>query len=305
LRFGVQLQAQRTTWHAFATALATVEQLGFDTVWTFDHLLPFSGPDDGAAFETLTTLGAMAALTSRIRVGALVNGVMYRDPATLAKGAALVDQISDGRLEFSLGAAWAEREFHAYGLPYPALQERYDRLDEALQIVKSLWTQPRTTFRGRYYEVNDAPFAPKPVQQPHPPIMIGGSGRGSLRMAAKHATSWNGQGTPEKAAARAALLETLCGEAGRDFADIELSWHGQTAIAATHDEAETEAARAMAEHGQAYNPDGWMIGTPDEVIEQFRAYAAVGFSHWIVGVGHPFDTGSLRLLAEQVIPALR
>jgi alkanesulfonate monooxygenase SsuD/methylene tetrahydromethanopterin reductase-like flavin-dependent oxidoreductase (luciferase family) len=247
----------------------------------------------------------MAALTSRIRIGALVNGVMYRDPATLAKSAALVDQISDGRLEFSLGAAWAEREFHAYGLPYPGLQERYDRLDEALEIVKSLWTEPRTTFEGRYYQINGAPFAPKPVQQPHPPIMIGGSGRGSLRITAKHATSWNGQGTPAKAAERIALLETLCGQAGRDFADIELSWHGQAAVAATHEEAEAEAARAMAEHGQGYNPDGWMIGTPDEVVEQFRAYMAVGFSHWIIGMGHPFDTGSLRLLAEQVIPALR
>jgi F420-dependent oxidoreductase-like protein len=305
LRFGIQLQAQRTTWPDFAAALQTVEQLGFDTVWTFDHLLPFSGPDDGPAFETLTTLGAMAALTSRIRIGALVNGVMYRDPATLAKSAALVDQITDGRLEFTLGAAWAEREFLAYGLPYPGLQERYDRLDEALQIVKSLWSEPRSTFHGRYYQINDAPFAPKPVQQPHPPIMIGGSGRGSLRLAAKHATSWNGMGPPAKAAARAAVLEELCGEANRDFADIELSWHGQIGIAATHAEADAAAARAMAEHGNDYNPDGWLIGTPDEIVEQLRAYAAVGFSHWIIGMGHPFDAASLRLLSQEVIPALR
>src|ERR1035438_5499383 len=144
LHFGVQLQAQRTSWQDYVAALRSVEELGFDSAWTFDHLLPFSGADDGAAFETLTTLGAMATLTTRVRIGVLVNGVLYRDPATLAKSAALVDQISGGRLEFSLGAAWAEREFRAYGLAFPSLEERYDRLEEALQIVRSLWTEHRT-----------------------------------------------------------------------------------------------------------------------------------------------------------------
>ena len=120
VRFGIQLQAQRTTWPDYQSALAAVEDLGFDTVFTFEHLLPVDGPVDGSCFETFTTLAAMAALTHRIRIGALCAGVMYRDPATLAKAAAMVDQISGGRLEFTLGPAWAEREFRTYGLPSPA-----------------------------------------------------------------------------------------------------------------------------------------------------------------------------------------
>src|SRR5260221_14142381 len=124
LRFGLQLQAQRTTWPEYIAAVRAAEELGFDTLWNFDHMLPFAGPDDAPCFETWTTLAAMAAATSRIRIGALVNGVLYRDPATLAKSAVMVDLISNGRLEFALGAAWAEREFRAYGLPFPSMGER-------------------------------------------------------------------------------------------------------------------------------------------------------------------------------------
>lgn len=306
LRFGVQLQAQRTTWGDWASALRAAEDAGLDSVWTFDHLLPFSGPDDGPAFETLTTLGAMAALTSRVRFGALVNGVLYRDPATLAKAAAQVDHISGGRLEFSLGAAWAEREFRAYGLPFPPIGERYRRLDEALQIVKALWTQPRSNFEGRYYQVHDAPCEPKPMQRPHPPITVGGSGRGSLRLAAKHATAWNAQGSAEAVSARAAVLRGFCEESGRDFGEIEVSHHPQLALAATHEAAEELARQTILSHGGDPNGSrhGWILGTPVEAVEQLRAYMEAGVSHWIFGLGHPFDLASVRLLREEVIPAL-
>jgi F420-dependent oxidoreductase-like protein len=305
LRFGVQLQAQRTDWAEYARAIQAVEELGFDTLWTFDHMLPFSGPDDGAAFETLTTMGAMAALTDRIRIGVLVNGVLYRDPATLAKSAALVDQITGGRLEFSLGAAWAEREFQAYGLPYPDLKERYGRLEEALHIVTSLWTQDRTTFEGRYYQVHDAPCAPKPIQAPYPPIMLGGGGRGTLRMAAKYGSSWNVQGPPERVTERGVVLKELCDEVGRNIDEIEFSWHGHIAVAETHEEAEQEAAADNASHGiDEDSRQGWILGTPDEVVDQLKNYTDVGISHWIFGIGHPFETQSLRLLMDAVVPAL-
>ena len=304
LRFGVQLQAQRTSWNDYVEALRGVEELGFDTVWTFDHMLPFSGPDDGPAFETLTTLAAMAILTTHVRIGVLVNGVIYRDPATLAKAAALVDQMSGGRLEFSLGAAWAEREFRAYGLPFPPLAQRLDRLDEALRIVKSLWTERRTTFEGRYYRIEDAPCEPKPLQRPHPPIMVGGSGEGSLRLAARHTTSWNGIGSPEQLARRAAVLRDRCREEGRDFQEIELSAHLQLAVAPTHDDAEVLATRVAAGHGQDLESqrDGWLLGTPEEVAGQVRRYAAAGFSHWIIGLAHPFDLALLRLFHDEVVP---
>lgn len=304
-RFGIQLQAQRTSWPVFTAAVRDVEELGFDTLWTFDHLLPFSGPDDGPAFETLTTLSAMAVLTSRIRIGVLVHGVLYRDPATLAKAAALVDQMSGGRLEFSLGAAWAEREFAAYGIDYPPLAERYERLDEALHIVRSLWSEHRTTFDGRHYRLVDAPCEPKPVQRPHPPIMVGGSGLGSLRMAARHATSWNVQGSPEHCAARAEVLAQLCEEEGRSIDDLELSWHGQVALGATHEAAEDLATSIAAGHGQELGPqrDNWIIGTPDEAAAEFRRFTSVGISHWVIGIGHPFDRSAMAMLHDEVLPA--
>ena len=306
LHFGVQLQAQRTSWQDYAAALRSVEDLGFDSVWTCDHLLPFSGPDDGACFDALTTLAAMATLTSRARIGVLVNGVLYRDPATLAKSAALVDHISGGRLEFSLGAAWAEREFRTYGLPFPSLTERYERLDEALQIVRSLWREHRTTFVGHHYRVENAPCEPKPLQQPHPPITVGGSGLGTLRLAAKHATIWNMQGPPGKCAERAARLRTCCEEIGRDFDDIELSVHPLLALASTRDEAEALALRTAASHGQELEGQrgNWLLGTPAEVADQLRRYTEIGVSHWVIGIGHPFDMTQLRLLREEVLPAL-
>lgn len=306
LHIGVQLQAQRTSWSEYADAVAAVEALGFDSVWTFDHLLPFAGPDDEPAFETLTTQAALALLTHRARIGVLVAGVLYRDPATLAKAAAQVDHISGGRLEFTLGAAWAEREFRAYGLPFPALAERYERTDEALQVVKALWTQPRTTFEGRHYRLQDAPGSPKPVQSPHPPITIGGGGMGSLRLAARHAQRWNAQGSPEKCAERAERLARCCEEVGRDPGEVELSLHPSLALAATHEDAEDQAVRATALLGQdlAEQRDRWLLGTPAEVTEQLRRYLDHGFSHYVIGIGHPFDLTALRALREEVLPAL-
>lgn len=307
LRFGVQLQAQRTTWRDYVAALHEVERLGFDTVWNFDHLLPFDGADDGPCFETWTTLAAMAAETSRIRLGALVNGVLYRDPATLAKCAAQVDVISNGRLEFALGAAWAEREFVTYGLPYPPVAERLARLDEALEVVTALWTQPRTTYHGRYYHVENAPLEPKPVQQPHPPIMIGGSGRKTLRITAKHADIWNGIGSPGFCAERIATIREECAAIGRDAAGIEMSVHPQMAVAHSHDQAEAQARAIAASHGRTLESyeGAWLLGTPEEIRAQVQQYIDAGITHWIIAMGPPFDVEALRLFAQEVIPAFR
>jgi alkanesulfonate monooxygenase SsuD/methylene tetrahydromethanopterin reductase-like flavin-dependent oxidoreductase (luciferase family) len=306
LHFGVQLQAQGTTWAEYAGGVQAVEELGFGSVWTFDHLLPFVGPDDRPCFETLTTLGAMAVLTSRARIGVLVNGVLYRPPAVLAKAAAQVDEMSGGRLDFSLGAAWAEREFKAYSLDFPPVAERYARLDEALQLVKLLWSQDRTTFRGRFYQVEEAPCDPKPVQSPHPPITIGGAGLGSLRIAAAHANRLNVVGPAKKCAQRIATLEQLCAETGRNFDDIELSAHPNIAVAPTADQAEALARKAAAANSQDLDTQraNWLIGTPSDVVEGLRGYMAVGVNHFVFAVGHPFDLAPLRLLQQEVFPAL-
>jgi alkanesulfonate monooxygenase SsuD/methylene tetrahydromethanopterin reductase-like flavin-dependent oxidoreductase (luciferase family) len=306
VHFGVQLQGQETSWADYAAAVRAVEELGFGSVWTFDHMLPFTGTDDGPAFETLTTMGAMALLTNRARVGVLVNGVLYRDPAVLAKASAQVDEMTMGRLEFTLGAAWAEREFRAYGIPFPPLAERYARLDEALQIVKALWAQPRTTFKGNYYHVQDAPCAPKPVQLPHPPITVGGSGLGSLRMAARHADRLNVQGSPASCAESFEKLRQICSQIGRDFEEVELSVHPSVAVARTHEEAEAVARRTAAASVTDLDAvrHNWVIGDPGEVVRGLRAYLDVGVSHFVFGTGAPFDLAPLRLLQDEVFPAL-
>jgi F420-dependent oxidoreductase-like protein len=306
LHFGVQLQAQRSTWAEWVAAAQAVEGLGYGSVWTFDHLLPFAGADDGACFETLTTLSAMAVITETARVGVLVNGVLYREPAVLAKAAAQVDQMSGGRLEFSLGAAWAEREFTAYGIDFPPLAERYARLDEALQLIKLLWSQHRTTFQGRYYRSHDAPCEPKPVQLPHPPITIGGTGTSSLRIAAKHADRLNMIGSPENCARWSKKLEQLCDEVGRDARELELSVHPNIAIAGDRPQAEALAASIAASNGTdvGSNRDSWVIGGALEVKDQLRRYLDVGISHFVFAVAYPFDMAPLRLLQEEVLADL-
>jgi alkanesulfonate monooxygenase SsuD/methylene tetrahydromethanopterin reductase-like flavin-dependent oxidoreductase (luciferase family) len=306
LHFGIQLRGQASTWSEYVAALHGVEELGYGSVWMFDHLLPYSGADDRPCFETLTTLGAMATLTTSIRIGVLVNGVLYRDPAVLAKASAQVDEMSEGRLEFTLGAAWARREFTTYGMEFPPLSERYARLDEALEVVKLLWSQHRTTFRGRYYHVTEAPCEPKPVQAPYPPITVGGSGDRTLRIAARHANRLNFSGPPAEFLERAEKLQQFCDEIGRDFGDVELSAHPSLAVGRTHEEAEAVARRMTSVEGIDLEDERprWVMGDPKEVTEQLRRYLDVGVSHFVFGVGYPFDLGPLQLMQEEVFPAL-
>jgi len=306
LHFGAQLQGQVASWAEYAAAVRAVEELGYGSIWVFDHLLPWTGPEDLPCFETMTTISAMAFLTTRARIGVLVNGVLYRNPAVLAKAAAQVDEMSGGRLDFSLGGAWAEREFAAYGMPFPSLSERYARLEEALQIVKALWSQDRATFHGRYYQVDDAPCVPKPVQSPRPPIMVGGSGTGALRAAARHADRLNLQGTPRECAARVEKLRHICAEVGRDFDEIELSVHPTVAVAPTRAEAEALARRAAARNSTDFEAvrDDWFMGTPDEMAALLRSYLDVGISHFVFGVWYPFELAPLELMQDEVFPAL-
>jgi len=300
------MQGQRTNWADYLSAVRAVETLGYGSIWTFDHLLPFSGDDDGPCFETLTTLGALAVATSRVRLGALVNGVVYRHPAVLAKAAAQVDRMSEGRFEFSLGAGWAAKEFRTYGLEFPSLAERYERLDEAMLLVKLLWGQHRSTFHGRYYHLEDAPCEPKPVQRPHPPITVGGTGLGALRVAARHADRLNVIASPEKCAELITVLESMRQQAGLNCDDIEFSIHTTLALTTQKEDAEGYASRVAASHGVelAELRDTWLIGDPAAVTARLRRYLDVGISHFIFALGYPFELAPLRLFQEEVLPSL-
>ena len=223
LRFGLKL-SQAATIDTLTAIWRIADDSGFDHCWDMDHFASL-GDDHLDIFEAWTLLAGMAALTTRTRVGCSVTGNTYRHPAVLAKAAVTVDHLSGGRLEFGVGAGWAENEHTMLGLPFGSAGDRADRLAEALPIIRSLWTRPRTTFEGKHYHLTDAVAEPKPVQSPHPPIWIGGTGRRrTLRMAAEHAAVWNAPGgTPQQVAELSAVLDQHCADIGRDPSDIRRS----------------------------------------------------------------------------------
>jgi F420-dependent oxidoreductase-like protein len=236
LRFGLKLWTQDYSIQTHRDVWRIADEGGFDHVWNFDHFaaidyLPagFSGPDR-PIYEGWTMQAAMAEATKRVRIGCLVTGNTYRNPAVLAKMAVTVDHLSGGRLEFGIGAGWAEVEHQMYGIE--GLEHRVGYLSESLQIIKSLFTQERTNFEGRYYHFKDAIANPKPIQKPYPPLWIGASGATTLRLVARHADVWNISGSePDVIAGLIKQLEEACGAVGRDPSEIRRSvqfdWDGK------------------------------------------------------------------------------
>jgi F420-dependent oxidoreductase-like protein len=217
MRFGLFIALTNTTWDHVLGLWRHAEATGWDLACVTDHFMPNTPDRVGDTLECWTTLASLAAVVPRMRVGTIVSGNTYRHPAVLAKMAANVDVVSGGRLVCGIGAGWQENEHRAYGIPFGTVRERLERLDEACQVLKLLWTQPRATFQGRYYQLADAPLMPKPVQRPHPELMVGGGGeRVTLRIAAKHADHWNVWGGPEILARKGKILEEHCAAVGRD-----------------------------------------------------------------------------------------
>ena len=231
VRFGMKLSGQDTTIEALRTVWRLADESGFDHVWDFDHLASIgAGGPDRPVYEGWALQAAMAEATKRVRIGCMVTGNTYRNPALLAKLAVTVDHLSGGRLEFGIGAAWAAIEHSMYGIE--GLDHRVGRLSESLQIIKSLWTEERTNFDGRYYKMTDAIANPKPVQKPYPPIWIGASGETTIKLVARYADVWNtGSAEIDKGTEVIARLEDACGAVGRDPSEIrrsiQFAWDGR------------------------------------------------------------------------------
>ncbi len=244
MRFAFKTSPQETTWDAMLDVWRAADDIElFESGWTFDHFYPIIGADPaGPCLEGWTTLTALAQATRRLRLGTLVTGIHYRHPAVLANMAATLDIISGGRLELGIGAGWNEQESGAYGIELGTPKERSDRFEEACEVIASLLSQPVTNFSGSYYTITDAYCNPKPVQQPHPPICIGGSGeKRTLRTAARFAQHWNSVGgTPEQFSHKRDVLYQHCADLGRDPSEILLSSH----VIFTGDPAETAATVA-------------------------------------------------------------
>jgi F420-dependent oxidoreductase-like protein len=221
MRFGLDVAQQRMPWDELVRRVRLAEDLGFDGVWGFDHFQPMYGEGPGETFEGMTTLAALAASTSRIRLGLLVTGVTYRHPSVLAAQAVTIDHASHGRLELSLGAAWYDKEHQELGIPFPSTGERFDLLEDALEIVTRLFTGDVVSYEGKRVSLHDAFLRPVPVQQPHPPIWVGGTGpTRTLPLAARFADVWHAFGTPNSLREASARVDALAEEAGRDPASI-------------------------------------------------------------------------------------
>jgi F420-dependent oxidoreductase-like protein len=252
------------------TALAA-EDAGFGSFWVMDHYHQIGsvGPETDPMLEAYTLLGAVAARTTRIRLGAMVTGVTYRNPAFLAKVVTTLDVVSAGRAILGIGAAWNDVESRAYGYEWPSTSERFERLEDALRICRGMFTKERTTYRGTRHHVDGALNVPQPIQPGGPRILVGGNGeRKTLRLTARYADMWNGFGDPAGIRHRLDVLERHCADVGRDPAEIETTRLG-TPIT---DPDIVEASAAFFDVGL----DGMIYGTPtgttpDQVSDAARA----------------------------------
>jgi F420-dependent oxidoreductase-like protein len=249
VRFAFKTSPQNTTWSDMLAVWREADDIDvYESGWTFDHFYPIFADPAGPCLEGWTTLTALAQATQRLRLGTLVTGIHYRHPAVLANMAAALDIVSDGRLELGIGAGWNEEESGAYGIELGTIKERFDRFEEACQVLVGLLSAETTDFDGKYFQLKAARNEPKGPQRPHPPICIGGSGeKRTLRTTARFAQHWNFVGgTPEQFTHARDVLYQHCADAGRDPAEILLSSHVQF----TGDPAATAAsAAALGEAG--------------------------------------------------------
>jgi F420-dependent oxidoreductase-like protein len=251
-----------------------VERTGWDGFWYADHFMPNAEDTSGPWPEAWTTLTAVAAMVPRLRIGALVTGNTYRHPAVLAKMAATLDHISDGRVVLGLGAGWQENEHAAYGIPFYTLSERLARLDEACQVIKQLFSEPSASFDGQYYQLTHAPLEPTPVQDPLPLLIGGGGEKVTLKITAKHADEWNVWGTVDILRHKMEILNEHCAAIGRDPKSIQRS--AVALLFMSDDQGFLDKMRGV-ETGQPA-----IIGTPEEVREIVADYQAIGVDELIV-----------------------
>ncbi len=315
LRIGFQVWAQFVSWDELMSAGRDLEQLGFDGLWSNDHLVPLAGSPDGVVgdlegpiFEGWIVLAGWAAETTRIRLGCLVSGAGYRNPALLVKMATSLDHMSDGRMTLGLGAGWFEREHETFGFDLPPLKDRLDRLEDAAAIARGMLDGGPVTQGGRWYTTMGARNDPPPVQR-RLPLLIGGSGeRRTLRIVARYADAWSADGgDPETLARKNAVLDDHCRAIGRDPASIRRT-AGQppVLIRSTRDDAVAALAEILARHEVPWSTalaaafDSQFVGTVDDVVAALGAIGGAGIEEVMFDLPLPADRPTLDALAGPV-----
>jgi F420-dependent oxidoreductase-like protein len=279
IHVGLKFSQQQCTIDQQRAVWLLADEAGFDHLWDFDHFHPIGGqPLEADIFDGWSLLAAMAEATKRVRIGNMVTGNTYRHPAVLAKIATTVDHLSGGRLEFGLGGAWAEVEHQMLGIDFPGVGTRLRRLNEALHVIKKLWTEEKADYEGRYYTLTGAFASPKPVQKPYPPIWIGGGGeQKTLRIVAEHADVWNmAGGGVDVATHKVGVLRQHCEAVGRDPDEIRLSIQLR------------------------FNADD-----PDATLRDAESFLQLGFTELILIVAEPDAHGKAERVAREILPRLR
>jgi F420-dependent oxidoreductase-like protein len=299
-RFGIQLWPQQTTWPDYRSAALAAEAAGWDSIWTWDHVLAIQGPWQQPIFEGWSLLTGVAAITERVRLGLMVGANTFRNPGLTTKLAISLDHISQGRAVLGIGGAWFEREHEAFGFDFGAsVGERLDRLEEAVPLMRRLLDGEQVSHDGRFYQFKDALAEPRPIQA-HLPILVGGSGpQKTMRTVARHADGWNTSGDVETVKARLDTLAERCAEAGRDIGEIELTVSFPTIIRDTVEAAVQRRREQLAGNGIPEPEDvPLLMGPPEAIAETYRPYLELGFSTVIVRMPAPFDRETIERLPE-------
>jgi len=307
VRFGLFFPQVGVPFPAIKERAQLADRLGYDSILFVDHMWS-RGLKDADHLEAWTLMSATAAVTERIHVGALVLCNSYRNPALLAKMASSLDVISSGRLLLGIGAGWMEEEYDAYGYAFPRPRVRIEQLEEGLQIMKRLFAEKRASFQGKYYSVAEAANQPKPLQRPHPPILIGGAGeKRLLKVVAQHADIWN---CPNNHATelprRLEVLRDHCADIGRDPDEIEVSEQCVIVLGESEQAFLAQWQAAKQRLGSVFDLEHTSFrGTPELVIEQLRKRVRQGVTYFTFLLSDFHAPETLRLFAEKVIPAFR
>jgi F420-dependent oxidoreductase-like protein len=285
-------------WQTTVEIAQLIEQLGYDSLWVYDHFHNVPRPAHEAVFECWTTIAALSQVTSRVRLGQMVGCNSYRQPTVLAKMTASIDVMSGGRLDWGIGAGWYENEYKGYGFEFPAPKVRIGMLREAVEIVRSMWTEPETTYDGTYYRASRAHCDPKPVQDPHPPIWIGGGGEQlTLRVVARHADVANFGGKPHEWAHKAEVLKGHCKDVGRDYDEIRKTISGEMLVRETEAEIDAMGTRSLWGEPLESWKAGNLVGTPEQVAAKIKTYVDLGCTGFYPWCSDYPDTETLRLFA--------
>jgi alkanesulfonate monooxygenase SsuD/methylene tetrahydromethanopterin reductase-like flavin-dependent oxidoreductase (luciferase family) len=301
VKIGALLWPQTASWPAIRDAAIRADQLGFDSLWTWDHLMAIVGPWEQPILEGWTTLAALGPLTSHATLGLMVGANTFRNPGLTAKLATTLDHVSGGRAILGIGGAWFEREHDAFGFDETwgsGFGERLDRLDESVMLLRRLLDGERIAeHTGRFYTMRDALVEPRPVQ-PHLPILIGGSGpKKTLRTTARYADGWNAGGTLEELREKDANLRERCAEIGRNPDEIERTVSVWLSIRDDTGEARRALAAAATANGDTLSDDDNVyVGSPEKIADELRPIVELGFRHIILDAMAPYDAETIERL---------